>query len=99
MAGPRKLIAGNWKMNILAAEGQALADAVGNYAASAGPLDCDLLVCPPATILHAVAEQLSDSPVAVGGQNCHADSEPVQSYGNVLRAAVRAEHMLCRFSH
>ena len=73
MAGPRKLIAGNWKMNNLAAEGQALAGVVGDYAASAGPLDCDLLVCPPATILRVVAEQLSDSPVAVGGQNCHAE--------------------------
>lgn len=89
MAGPRKLIAGNWKMNILAAEGQALAGAVGNYAASAGPLDCDLLVCPPATILHAVAEQLSDSPVAVGGQNCHA--EPSGAFTGEISAAMLAD--------
>jgi triosephosphate isomerase len=74
MAGPRKLIAGNWKMNNLAAEGRALAAAIGDYAARAESADCDLLVCPPATIIQTVAAQLADSAVAVGGQNCHAEA-------------------------
>ncbi len=58
MASLRKLIAGNWKMNNLAADGQALAAAIGATAASAGAPACDLLVCPPATILRTVAETL-----------------------------------------
>jgi triosephosphate isomerase len=74
MAGLQKLIAGNWKMNNLAADGQALAAAIGATAASAGALACDLLVCPPATILRTVAETLDGGPVAVGGQNCHAET-------------------------
>ena len=59
-------------MNKLAAEGRALALAIGESAA-AKPPGCDLLVCPPAAILVAVAEHLSGSAVAVGGQNCHAE--------------------------
>src|SRR6185437_2827263 len=34
-------------------------------------LPCDLLVCPPAVHLAAVAQAVAGSPVAVGGQDCH----------------------------
>jgi triosephosphate isomerase len=71
MAAPRPLIAGNWKMNGLAADGVALARAVAERAAT-DALRCDLLVCPPATILSRVAEAVRGSKVAVGGQDCHA---------------------------
>ncbi len=59
------LIAGNWKMNGLRAEAIALATALRGGAA------CDMLVCPPATVLAAVAEALAGSTVMVGGQDCH----------------------------
>ena len=65
----RRLIAGNWKMNGLRAEATALASALRD----AGPVGaCDLLACPPATVLAMVAEVLGGSRVAVGGQDCHA---------------------------
>ncbi len=89
MTGPRKLIAGNWKMNNLAAEGLALAGDVGDFAETADSPDCDLLVCPPATILRAVAEELDDSLVAVGGQNCHA--EPSGAYTGEVSASMLAD--------
>lgn len=57
-------------MNGLSADGLALARNVMTRAADQ-PLRCDLLVCPPATILAAVAGILKSSPVAVGGQDCH----------------------------
>ena len=63
----RQLIAGNWKMNGTAAEAAALARAVRD-----GAPGCDLLVCPPATQLAAVAAALDGGPVMVGGQDCHA---------------------------
>ncbi|MCZ6604300.1 MAG: triose-phosphate isomerase [Alphaproteobacteria bacterium] len=69
--GRRALIAGNWKMNGLAENGLALARAVS---AGATP-DIDLLVCPPATLLVPIAEALKGGPVAVGGQDCHAEQE------------------------
>ena len=64
----RQLIAGNWKMNGLLAEAMALSKHV---AAGAGGLPCDLLVCPPATVIRPVAGALAGTSVAVGGQNCH----------------------------
>lgn len=59
------LIAGNWKMNGLRADAVALATALRGGAA------CDMLVCPPTTVLAAVAEALAGSTVMVGGQDCH----------------------------
>ena len=63
----RQLIAGNWKMFGLTAEAAAIATPL----LDAGPLTRDLLVCPPATQVAAVARLLAGSPVAVGGQDCH----------------------------
>jgi len=68
----RALIAGNWKMNGLRADALALASGVAVGARRAGWTDRDLLVCPPATALMAVAEALRGSSVLVGGEDCHA---------------------------
>ena len=65
----RQLIAGNWKMNGLHADGLALARAVRDGATG---LVCDLLLCPPATLLAAIADAVAGSPVLIGGQDCHA---------------------------
>ena len=69
----RQLIVGNWKMHGLAADSAALAEGIksGAARAGAGPLACDLLVCPPFTQIAAVTRILAGSPVAVGGQDCH----------------------------
>jgi len=71
MAERRKLIAGNWKMNGLRADGVALARGVAEKLKAAGPVPFDLLVCPPATLIWPVAEAVAGSGVAVGGQDCH----------------------------
>src|SRR6185437_10491171 len=68
----RPLIAGNWKMNGLRTDALALAKAVADGSRQAGWTDRELLVCPPATLIMAVAEALRGSGVFVGGQNCHA---------------------------
>ena len=67
---PRPLIAGNWKMNGRQADGLTLARALAERAAQE-PLAADLLICPPATLLFLVAELLTDTPVALGAQDCH----------------------------
>ncbi len=67
--GIRPLIAGNWKMNGSWRGSRRLADAVRDAAPA---LDCSLLVCPPFLHVQAVAATLLGSPVAVGGQDCHA---------------------------
>src|SRR3954452_6136799 len=70
----KKLVAGNWKMNLLRADGSALARQIAERARPGKPGDlhrCDLLVCPPFTLLGPVSEALAGSGVALGGQDCH----------------------------
>ena len=64
-----KLIAGNWKMNGLRADGLALARGLAERMKSA-PLSCDLLICPPATLLISIAALLTGSKIGLGGQDC-----------------------------
>jgi triosephosphate isomerase len=71
---PRTLIAGNWKMNGLGADGLALARAVAQDVANNAP-SCEVLICPPATLLRDAATVLRGSPVGLGGQDCHADAK------------------------
>ena len=64
--GRRKLAAGNWKMNGVKA---ALAEITALEAAHPAP-DCDVLICPPATLVAAMAD--AAKVISVGGQDCHA---------------------------
>lgn len=70
-ADARPLIAGNWKMNGTDA---ALAEIsrLKEMIAGAEALDADVLVCPPATLLHRASQAAAGSPIAIGGQDCHA---------------------------
>jgi len=75
MPDQKQLVAGNWKMNTRRADGVALARAIAERARE--PHACDLLVCPPFTLLVPVGEvlggeALTGSAVALGGQDCHA---------------------------
>jgi triosephosphate isomerase (TIM) len=89
MAGMRrKLIAGNWKMNGHLAEGIALAGALAGRAREAGDPGCDLLVCPPATLLVPVAQAIADSGIALGGQDCHTESSGAHT-GDVSAAMLK----------
>lgn len=56
-------------MNMTRADGVALAGAVARGASAA--LACDLLICPPATLILPAAEAVAGSSAAVGGQDCH----------------------------
>ena len=74
MAVRTKLVAGNWKMNGLRGDGATLARGLAQraIAAGAGGPACELLVCPPASLLTTVGGALVGSGVALGGQDCHA---------------------------
>ncbi len=66
----RRLIAGNWKMNGLAAE-TAVIDAIAAGIGSGGASDPECLICPPATILGAAKATVGARPLALGAQDCH----------------------------
>ncbi|SFG17414.1 triosephosphate isomerase [Palleronia marisminoris] len=68
MADRRKLAAGNWKMNGTAA---ALSE-VTALAGSQGEARCEILLCPPATLVERMAREAEGTNIAVGGQDCHA---------------------------
>jgi triosephosphate isomerase len=63
------LVAGNWKMNGLAASRAELTKII----AGAGGLasKAELMVCPPATLVAGFATAARGSPIAIGGQDCH----------------------------
>lgn len=68
--GNRPLIAGNWKMNGLAASAGELTAMIAAAPKVTGRVD--LLICPPATLVAAFAATAKGSPVAIGAQDCHA---------------------------
>jgi triosephosphate isomerase len=65
----RPLVAGNWKMNGTSAM---LAEVTKLKAGLAPPPRCDVMICPPATLIGALAGLVTGSAVAVGAQDCHA---------------------------
>ena len=69
-ANPRPLVAGNWKMNGLAAS----AGEFTKIIAGAAGVAADLMVCPPATLIAHFATMARGSPVMTGGQDCHAEA-------------------------
>ena len=88
----RQLIAGNWKMNGTPAMASALLAALR----AAGPQACDLLACPPATLLATAAQALQGSAIAVGGQDCHAKPSGAHT-GDISAAMLRdagASHVI-----
>lgn len=86
-AARRKLIAGNWKMNGLQADGIALCaeltERLGGTAAT-----FDMLVCPPATLLAAISQKARGSALMVGGQDCHAEAKGAFT-GNISAEMLR----------
>ena len=68
----RPLVAGNWKMNGTTAslgEVERLVDMLAGTDAG-----CDVMICPPATLIAPMAGLVASSSVRLGGQDCH--SEP-----------------------
>lgn len=63
----RKLAAGNWKMNGLQS---ALAEV--DLLAKAHPdPSCEVVLCPPATLVRSMAKTCLENCVTIGGQDCH----------------------------
>ncbi|WP_304219549.1 triose-phosphate isomerase [Phenylobacterium aquaticum] len=70
MTKPTPLIAGNWKMNGLAAS---LAEAKAT-AAGLGDTTARVAICPPATLVAQAVYALRGTTLAVGGQDCRAEA-------------------------
>ncbi|MDH3658558.1 MAG: triose-phosphate isomerase [Alphaproteobacteria bacterium] len=74
MSNISPIVLGNWKMNGLRAEGDALVrDLLRGLAGHPGPGMVG--VCPPATLLTTMSDLLAESDVALGGQDCAVESQ------------------------
>jgi triosephosphate isomerase (TIM) len=63
----KPLVAGNWKMNGL----RASIPEFDRICAGAAGAAADVLICPPATLVATLADAAQNSPVKIGGQDCH----------------------------
>jgi triosephosphate isomerase len=68
----KRIIAGNWKMNMTVSEALALARGVVSGMGSRENLE--VVMCPPFTALQAVNEALEGTPVQLGAQNVYFES-------------------------
>ncbi len=64
----KKLAAGNWKMN---GSHAALAEVAALLSSHPAPA-CEMLLCPPATLISPMSQAAQGSKLMVGGQDCHA---------------------------
>lgn len=66
----RKLAAGNWKMNGTAASLSEVAALLRDHPTPV----CEMLLCPPATLITQMAALAKGTALHIGGQDCHAKS-------------------------
>ena len=84
----KKIVAGNWKMNMNLQDGVALAKEI-NEALAADKPNCDVVVCTPFIHLASVAQVLDASVVGLGAENC-ADKEKGAFTGEVSAEMVKS---------
>lgn len=86
MAARRPLIVGNWKMNGLTASLDEVAALAGKVKAQAPAAELGL--CPPATLVAAMAAALKGTGIGVGGQDCHAKASGAHT-GDISAEALK----------
>ena len=84
----KKIVAGNWKMNLNLQEGVALAKEI-NEAMTAEKPNCDVVICTPFIHLASVAKELNASLVGLGAEKC-ADKEKGAYTGEVSAEMVKS---------
>ena len=84
----KKIVAGNWKMNMNLQDGVALAKEI-NEALVANKPNCDVVICTPFIHLASVAQVLNAEVVGLGAENC-ADKEKGAYTGEVSAEMVKS---------
>ena len=84
----KKIVAGNWKMNLNLQEGVALAKEINEALVQEKP-NCDVIICTPFIHLASVAQVLDANVVGLGAENC-ADKEKGAYTGEVSAAMVKS---------
>ncbi len=66
----KKIVAGNWKMNMELEEGLNLVKSINQYFTDKPSVRCEVIVCPPYIHLASVNQILKNGKVRAGAQNC-----------------------------
>jgi triosephosphate isomerase len=80
----KKIVAGNWKMNMTLEEGLKLANNIDQYFREKPPVKTEVVLCTPFIHLSGISEILKDGNVLLGAQNCA--SEPSGAYTGEVSA-------------
>ena len=84
----KKIVAGNWKMNMNLQEGIALATELTNDLSKNKP-NCDVIICTPFIHLASIANVINKEVMSLGAENC-ADKEKGAYTGEVSASMVRS---------
>ncbi len=84
----KKIVAGNWKMNMTLQDGLALATEL-NDALTAEKPNCDVVICTPFIHLASVAQFLNKEVIGLGAENC-ADKKSGAYTGEVSAEMVKS---------
>ena len=84
----KKIVAGNWKMNMNLQEGVALAKELNGMLEADKPA-CDVIICTPFIHLASVANELNAEIIGLGAENC-ADKEKGAYTGEVSASMVKS---------
>jgi len=68
----RPLVAGNWKMNGLKASRREVVSLGKKLVRKGKTPKCEVLVCPPATLISLLKEAARGTRIGIGAQDCHA---------------------------
>ncbi len=67
----QNIVAGNWKMNLNKSEALSLVNQL-NMQLKENPIHCELVICPPFPWIALLAQELQNSLIQLGAQNCAA---------------------------
>ena len=84
----KKIVAGNWKMNMNLQDGVALAKELNDTLTAEKP-NCDVVICTPFIHLATIAQFLNQEVVGLGAENC-ADKEKGAFTGEVSAEMVKS---------
>ncbi len=84
----KKIVAGNWKMNMNLQDGVALAKEINEAMVQDKP-NCEVIICTPFIHLASVAQVLNPEAVSLGAENC-ADKEKGAYTGEVSAEMVKS---------
>ena len=88
----KKIVAGNWKMNMTTAEAASLVSSLKT--GLAGFRDVDVVVCPPFTAISTVSQLLQGTSIDLGAQNMHWEKSGAYT-GEVSPAMLR--ELFCHY--